>query len=54
MGSCVSRSTAVTSEAAAESVRALTAMVVGLDGSLAQFAAPVTAHDALAAVVAGY
>ncbi|KAG2635900.1 uncharacterized protein LOC120658903 [Panicum virgatum] len=49
MGSCVSRSTAVTSEAAAESVRALTAMVVGLDGSLAQFAAPVTAHQALAA-----
>ena len=49
MGSCVSRSTAVTSEAAAESVRALTAMVVGLDGSLAQFAATVTAHQALAA-----
>ncbi|KAG2635902.1 hypothetical protein PVAP13_2NG405100 [Panicum virgatum] len=53
MGSCVSRSTAVSS-AAAESVCALTAKVVGLDGSLAQFAAPVTAHDALAAVVAGW
>ncbi|KAG2644324.1 uncharacterized protein LOC120696114 [Panicum virgatum] len=54
MGSCVSRSTAVPSEAAAaaaaeSSVRALTAKVVGLDGSLAQFAAPVTAHEALLA-----
>ncbi|PUZ71320.1 hypothetical protein GQ55_2G304800 [Panicum hallii var. hallii] len=53
MGSCVSRSGAVSSEAAAESVRALTAKVVGLDGSLAQFAAPVTAHEALAATAAG-
>ena len=49
MGSCVSRSTAVPSEAAESSVRALTAKVVGLDGSLAQFAAPVTAHEALLA-----
>ena len=52
MGSCVSRSTAVPSEAAAaaeSSVRTLTAKVVGLDGSLAQFAAPVTAHEALLA-----
>ncbi|RLM86457.1 uncharacterized protein C2845_PM04G20040 [Panicum miliaceum] len=53
MGSCVSRSGAVSSEPAAESVRALTAKVVGLDGSLTQFAAPATAHEALAATAAG-
>ncbi|CAN6196460.1 unnamed protein product [Urochloa humidicola] len=49
MGSCVSRSGAM-SEPAAESVHALTAKVVGLDGSMAQFAAPVTALQALAAI----
>lgn len=32
------------------SVHALTAKVVDLDGSMAQFAAPVTAHDALASI----
>ncbi|CAN6167479.1 unnamed protein product [Urochloa humidicola] len=49
MGSCVSRSGAM-SESAAESVHALTAKVVGLDGSMTQFAAPVSAHQALTAV----
>ncbi|XP_066399689.1 uncharacterized protein [Miscanthus floridulus] len=53
MGSCVSRSgTAATSTAAESvsvSVHALTAKVVDLDGSMAQFAAPVTAHEALTA-----
>ncbi|CAN6182786.1 unnamed protein product [Urochloa humidicola] len=49
MGSCVSSSGAM-SELAAESVHALTAKVVGLDGSMAQFAAPVTALQALAAI----
>ncbi|TKW33878.1 hypothetical protein SEVIR_2G268100v4 [Setaria viridis] len=52
MGSCVSRSGAV-SAGVAESVHALTAKVVGLDGSMAQFAAPVTAHEALAATASG-
>nr|CAB3453815.1 unnamed protein product [Digitaria exilis] len=36
------------SEPSGSSVHALTAKVVDLDGSMAQFAAPVTAHDALA------
>ncbi|CAL5082128.1 unnamed protein product [Urochloa decumbens] len=50
MGSCVSRSGAM-SESAAESVHALTtAKVVDLDGSMAQFAAPVTALEALGAI----
>ena len=53
MGSCVSRSgTAATSTAAESvsvSVHALTAKVVDLDGSMAQFSAPVTAHEALSA-----
>jgi hypothetical protein len=54
MGSCASlSSTAVSaSAAAAQSAHALTAKVVGLDGSMAQFAAPVTAHEALAATAA--
>lgn len=47
MGSCVSRSGAMSTTA--ESVHALTAKVVDLDGSVAQFAAPVTAQEALAA-----
>ncbi|XP_066394590.1 uncharacterized protein [Miscanthus floridulus] len=51
MGSCVSRSGAAATSTAAESVsvsvHALTAKVVDLDGSMAQFAAPVTAHEAL-------
>lgn len=46
MGSCVSRSGAMST--AAESVHALTAKVVDLDGSVAQFAPPVTAQEALA------
>ncbi|CAD6218689.1 unnamed protein product [Miscanthus lutarioriparius] len=51
MGSCVSRSGAAATSTAAESVsvHALTAKVVDLDGSMAQFAAPVTAHEALSA-----
>ncbi|EER96983.1 hypothetical protein BDA96_02G262600 [Sorghum bicolor] len=49
MGSCVSRSGAA---AESVSVHALTAKVVDLDGSMAQFAAPVAAHEALAAVTA--
>ncbi|CAN6204885.1 unnamed protein product [Urochloa humidicola] len=50
MGSCASRSSGAMSESAVESsVHALTAKVVGLDGSMAQFAAPVTALEALAA-----
>ncbi|OEL32094.1 hypothetical protein BAE44_0006888 [Dichanthelium oligosanthes] len=52
MGPCVSRFGTM-SAAAAESVHALTAKVVGLDGSMAQFAAPVTAHQALAATDGG-
>lgn len=51
MGSCVSRSGAMST--AAESVHALTAKVVDLDGSVAQFAAPVTAQEALAATASG-
>lgn len=47
MGSCVSRSGSTAAESV--SVHALTAKVVDLDGSMAQFAAPVTAHEALAA-----
>ncbi|CAL5063642.1 unnamed protein product [Urochloa decumbens] len=50
MGSCVSRSGAMSESAAESSVHALTAKVVGLDGSMAQFAAPVTALEALAAI----
>ncbi|CAL5087606.1 unnamed protein product [Urochloa decumbens] len=50
MGSCASRSGAVSESAAESSVHALTARVVGLDGSMAQFAPPVTALEALAAV----
>ncbi|CAL5082133.1 unnamed protein product [Urochloa decumbens] len=50
MGSCASRSGAMSESAAESSVHALTAMVVGLDGSMAQFAAPVTALEALAAI----
>lgn len=51
MGSCVSRSGAMST--AAESVHALTAKVVDLDGSVAQFAPPVTAQEALAATASG-
>ncbi|CAL5073583.1 unnamed protein product [Urochloa decumbens] len=50
MGSCVSRSGAMSESAAESSVHALTAKVVGLDGSTAQFVAPVTALEALAAI----
>ncbi|CAL5082135.1 unnamed protein product [Urochloa decumbens] len=50
MGSCASRSGAMSESAAESSVHALTAKVVGLDGSMAQFAAPVMAHQALAAL----
>jgi hypothetical protein len=49
MGSCVSRSGTAAAESVSVSVHALTAKVVDLDGSMAQFAAPVTAHEALAA-----
>ncbi|KAM3276276.1 hypothetical protein ACQJBY_044576 [Aegilops geniculata] len=45
MGSCVSRSTASPVEGSGRAVA--TAKVIGLDGSLAQFAAPVTAGEAL-------
>ncbi|KAF7073222.1 hypothetical protein CFC21_078254 [Triticum aestivum] len=45
MGSCVSRSTASPLEGSGRAVA--TAKVVGQDGSLAQFAAPVTAGEAL-------
>ncbi|KAM0912155.1 hypothetical protein ACQ4PT_012997 [Festuca glaucescens] len=49
MGSCISRSPASSSASAAGSSgrRAATAKVVGLDGSMAQYAAPVTAREAL-------
>ncbi|CAL5087601.1 unnamed protein product [Urochloa decumbens] len=50
MGSRASRSGAMSESAAESSVHALTAKVVGLDGSMAQFAAPVMAHQALAAI----
>ncbi|KAM0856406.1 hypothetical protein ACQ4PT_049208 [Festuca glaucescens] len=49
MGSCISRSPASSSASVAGSSgrRAATAKVVGLDGSMAQYAAPVTAREAL-------
>uniref|UniRef100_A0ACD5XU05 Uncharacterized protein n=1 Tax=Avena sativa TaxID=4498 RepID=A0ACD5XU05_AVESA len=48
MGSCTSRSpTPVSSTAGSSGRRAATAKVVGLDGSMAQYAAPVTAREAL-------
>ncbi|XP_062194178.1 uncharacterized protein LOC133897462 [Phragmites australis] len=50
MGSCVSRPGVMST--AKESVHELTAKVVDLDGAMAQFAAPVTAHEALAAAAA--
>ena len=43
MGSCVSRSPA----AATSERRVATAKVVDVDGSMAQYAAPVTAREAL-------
>ncbi|TVU10075.1 hypothetical protein EJB05_43583, partial [Eragrostis curvula] len=46
MGSCASRSTTT-----ADFTRAVTATIVDFDGSMAQFAAPVTAHEALMAYV---
>ncbi|KAM0856404.1 hypothetical protein ACQ4PT_049206 [Festuca glaucescens] len=46
MGSCISRSPA-SSAAGSSGRRAATAKVVGLDGSMAQYAAPVTAREAL-------
>lgn len=45
MGSCVSRSTASALEGSGRAVA--TARVISLDGSLAQFTAPVTVHEAL-------
>ncbi|KAK3130428.1 hypothetical protein QOZ80_6BG0493320 [Eleusine coracana subsp. coracana] len=47
MGSCASRSSAATEPISS------TAKVVDLDGSMAQFAAPVTAREALAAITGG-
>uniref|UniRef100_A0ACD5Y808 Uncharacterized protein n=1 Tax=Avena sativa TaxID=4498 RepID=A0ACD5Y808_AVESA len=48
MGSCTSRSpTPVSSTAGSSGRRAATAKVVGLDGSMVQYAAPVTAREAL-------
>ncbi|KAK3133705.1 hypothetical protein QOZ80_6AG0539930 [Eleusine coracana subsp. coracana] len=48
MGSCTSRSSSATAPA-----EPTTAKVIELDGSMAQFAAPVTAREALAATTGG-
>ncbi|KAJ1290226.1 hypothetical protein BS78_02G226800 [Paspalum vaginatum] len=54
MGSCASRSVATPAAAAAESPPAPTANVVDIDGgAMAQFSAPVTAREALAATAGG-
>ncbi|KAM0856403.1 hypothetical protein ACQ4PT_049205 [Festuca glaucescens] len=47
MGSCVSRSLASASTAGSSGRRAATAKVVGLDGSMTQYAVPVMAREAL-------
>ncbi|KAM0912152.1 hypothetical protein ACQ4PT_012994 [Festuca glaucescens] len=47
MGSCISRSPASASASGSSGRRAATAKVVGLNGSMAQHAAPVTAREAL-------
>ena len=51
MGSCVSRSGVVS--AAAEPAPTAKVVDIGGGGSMAQFSAPVTAHEALAATAAG-
>ncbi|TVU10070.1 hypothetical protein EJB05_43578, partial [Eragrostis curvula] len=52
MGSCASRSHSASTTTRADSALALTAKVVDFDGSMAQFAAPLTAHEALLAAAA--
>ncbi|KAM0861805.1 hypothetical protein ACQ4PT_045659 [Festuca glaucescens] len=47
MGSCISRSPASSSASGSSGRRAATAKVVGLDGSMTQYAAQVTAREAL-------